>query len=212
MPENVAGQASDIQRIAFLIDPWDIPWGFGAKRRKSGSVLVLRIPAYGGYMRWMAATLVIATTLGAMAEGQEVTVTFSAYVPLGVDDLDGRLPHSAEVRLTVPISDRFAIEPFATVGSHSRRIEDAEGFYGVQIRQRIRKSQSKNGFAFTSYGVTAYYSRFDSDSPIIGQIGFGLHHRVAPHLAFRPELQLVTFTVVPIGVRFVAGLSLHGGP
>lgn len=159
-------------------------------------------------MRWMTATLAIATVLGATAEGQELTVALWTYHPLGVADLEGRLPPSAEIRLTVPISDRFAVEPFATVGSDSRRIKDAEGFYGVQIRQRIGPSQDKDGFAFTSYGVTAYYSRYESYPPIIGHIGVGLHQRVSTYLAFRPEVQLVVFAVVPIGVRLVAGLSL----
>jgi hypothetical protein len=158
-------------------------------------------------MRRFAVTIMFFTAVGAIAEAQELTVALSAYRPLGVEDVDARLPISAEVRITVPVPGRFAIEPFATVGSDSRRVADAEGFFGAQVRQRIVRLRTKNGFAFATYGVAAYYSRFDSSPPIVGHVGFGLHRRVSKYLAFRPEVQLVTIAVVPIGARFVGGLS-----
>jgi hypothetical protein len=157
-------------------------------------------------MRRFAVAILLLTAVGAGAEAQELTVAVSAYRPLEVDDLDGRLPISAEVRLTVPVSARFAIEPFATVGSDSRRVADVEGFYGAQVRQRIVRLSTKNGVAFVTYGMAAYYSRYESIPPIFGHVGIGLHRRVAKYLAFRPEL-LVTIAVVPIGARFVGGLS-----
>ena len=130
-------------------------------------------------MRRVAATLLLVIALAAPAEGQELTVGLSAYRSFGIDDLDGELPLSAEFPVTVPISDRFALEPFIVAGSHSsRRKAGLEGFYGAQIRQRI-----------------------------IGHFGLGLRLRVSEHLAFRPEVHLVTFHVVPIGARLVAGFS-----
>jgi hypothetical protein len=63
-----------------------------------------------------------------------------------------------------------------------------------------------------TYGVAGYYSSYDYDGPVIGHFGFGLRQRVSKHLAFRPEVQLVTFHVVQIGARFVAGLSVIGAP
>ena len=158
-------------------------------------------------MRRFAVTILFFTAIGAAAEAQELTAAVSVYRPFGVDDLDGRLPASAEVRITIPVSGRFAIEPFATVGSDSRRVADAEGFYGVQVRQRIARLRTRNGFAFATYGVAAYYSRYDSIPPIFGHVGIGLHRRVSKYLAFRPEVHLVTIAVVPIAARFVAGLS-----
>jgi hypothetical protein len=160
-------------------------------------------------MRRIAATLLFGIALAAPAEAQELTGAFAAYGPFGIDDLDGELPLSAEFRFSMPISERFALEPFVTAGSHrSRRRAGPEGFYGAQIRQRFVRFTSKNAYAFATYGAAAYYSRFGSDPPVFGHFGFGLHHCVSQHLAFRPEVHLVTFHVVPIGVRFVAGLSV----
>ena len=83
------------------------------------------------------------------------------------------------------------------------------GFYGVQIRQRLMRFT--NAYAFTTYGVAGYYSRDGYEGPLIGHFGFGLKRRVWKHLAFRPEAHLVTYHVVPIGARFVAGLSVDAG-
>ena len=162
-------------------------------------------------MRRVAATLLLVIALAAPAEGQALTVGLSAYRSFGIDDLDGELPLSAEFRVTVPISDRFALEPFIVAGSHSsRRKAGLEGFYGAQIRQRIVPFTRKSSYAFVTYGAAAYYSNystFESPGPIIGHFGLGLRLRVSEHLAFRPEVHLVTFHVVPIGARLVAGFS-----
>jgi hypothetical protein len=55
------------------------------------------------------------------------------------------------------------------------------------------------------------YSQYGSLAPVFGQLGFGLHQRVSERLAFRPEIQLVTFYVIPIGARVLAGLSVDLG-
>ena len=159
-------------------------------------------------MRRTAATLLFAIGLAGAAEGQELTAAVSAYRPFGIDDLDGELPLSAEFRFTIAISDRFALEPFVTVGSQAA---GPEGFIGAQVRQRIVRFPNRNLYAFATYGAAAYYSRFGFCPPIIGHVGFGLHQRVSRFLAFRPEVQLVTFHVVPIGARLVAGVSLDVG-
>jgi hypothetical protein len=163
-------------------------------------------------MRRIPATLLFAIALATAAEAQELTVALSAYGPFGINDLDGELPLSAELRFTMPISDGFALEPFVTAGSHrSRRKAGPEGFYGAQIRQRIVRFTSRNAYAFATYGVAAHYSRFGSNLPVMGHFGFGLHRCMSAYLAFRPEVHLVTFHVVPIGVRFVAGFSVEVG-
>jgi hypothetical protein len=146
----------------------------------------------------------------AVGNAQELTAAISGYAPFGIDDLDGELPLSAELRFTMPISDRFALEPFVTAGAdHSRERAGLEGFYGVQIRQRI--ARLTNAYAFATYGVAGYYSRSGYDGPLIGHFGLGLKRRVSRHLAFRPEVHLVTYHVVPIGARFVAGFSVDAG-
>jgi hypothetical protein len=161
-------------------------------------------------MRRIATTLVFTMVLAGVTDAQELTAGLTGYAPFGIDDLDGELPVAAELRFTMPLSDRFALEPFVTAGSgHSPGVAGPEGFYGVQIRQRI--TRFTKGYAFATYGMAGYYSRFGYYPPLIGHFGLGLKHRVSKHLAFRPEVQLVTFHVVPIGARFVAGFSLGTG-
>lgn len=155
-----------------------------------------------------AALFLLGMALATVATAQGVTASVATYGPFGVYDLDGDLPTSGELRLTVPASSRFAIEPFATVGSGRA---GREGLYGVQLRQRVVQMDDRRGHVFVSYGAAGYYSRYSSDSSVFGLFGLGLHHRVAAHLAFRPEVQLVTFHVVPIGARLMVGLSIHRG-
>jgi hypothetical protein len=161
-------------------------------------------------MRTIAAALLFTAALTSTVEAQELTAALSGYAPLGVDDLDGKLPVSAEFRFTFPISETFALEPFFTAGSQPGRQGRAlEGFYGAQIRQRFVRFTTQNAFVFATYGVAGYYSRSESSLPVIGHVGVGLHRRISQHVSFRPEVQLVSFHVVPIGVRFVAGFSLN---
>jgi len=159
-------------------------------------------------MRKMVTTSLLVMALSTAGEAQQLTVALSAYRPFGIDDLDGELPLSAEVRLTVPISDRFALEPFVTAGN-GRGARGGEGFYGLQLRHRIVRFT--NADAFTTYGVAGYYSRSGYEGPLIGHFGLGLSQRVSKYLAFRPEVHLVTYHIVPIGARFVAGFSLGAG-
>ena len=160
----------------------------------------------------IAAALFLAVALATPAHAQEVALALSLYGPFGIGDLDGTLPPSAEFRVAVPLSDRFSLEPFVTVGSYrERRAAGPEGFYGAQIRQRIERLTGKDVYLFASYGAAAYYSRSGSSAPIFGHFGFGLRQRLSAHLAFRPEIQLITFHVIPIGARFVAGVSIGPG-
>jgi hypothetical protein len=69
----------------------------------------------------VATALFFAVALATPAEAQELAVGLSIYGPFGIGDLDGKLPPSAEVRFTVPLSDRFSLEPFVTVGSYRDR-------------------------------------------------------------------------------------------
>ena len=62
-----------------------------------------------------AAQFLLAMSLATVAAAQGVTLSVATYGPLGVGDLDGDLPTSGELRLTIPASARLAIEPFATV-------------------------------------------------------------------------------------------------
>jgi hypothetical protein len=163
-------------------------------------------------MRTGSAALLLTAAPSISAEAQEIAGAVSSYAAFGIDDRDGELPLSAELRLTVALSDRFAIEPFITAGWHQGRPSvGPEGFYGAQIRHRIVRLTGKDAFAFVTYGAAAYYSRFGSSQPVSGHFGFGLRRRMSERLAFRSEVQLVTFHIVPIGARFIAGFPIDLG-
>jgi hypothetical protein len=178
----------------------------------SQSRLVLHIPLKETDMCRIAAALLFAGALATPAEAQEMAVALSIYGPFGIDDLDGTLPVSAEFRFTVQLSDRFSLEPFVTVGSYRDRRSGPEGFYGAQVRQGLGRFRGKDVYPFVSYGASGYYSKSTSSAPIFGHLGFGLRQRLSEHLAFRPEVQLVTLHVLPIGARFVVGVSIAAGP
>jgi hypothetical protein len=159
-------------------------------------------------MRWFTSTLLFITALASPAGAQELAAAVSAYRSFGIDDLNGALPLQAEVQVSFPLSDRFAFEPFVTVGSSQLRSGAVEGFYGAQIRQRIARLTTSSAYAFVTYGAAGYYSGYGIDPPISGQFGFGLHKRLSPRMALRPEVVLVTLHVMPIGARFLIGMSI----
>jgi hypothetical protein len=146
-------------------------------------------------MRAVVAVLLLTVGFARSTTGQEVVVGPAAYGQYVTGDL-GELgsPLMAEVRFSFPLSDRFDIEPFVDVPSD---------MVGVQIRQRLaRVSTSGGSYAFVSYGVATL---------IIGHVGFGWHQRVSDRLSFRPEVRLVTFHVVPVGVLVAGGVSVRLG-
>lgn len=160
-----------------------------------------------------AAEFLLAMSLATMGAAQGVTVSVATYGPFGVGDLGGDLPTSGELRLTVPASAALAIEPFATIWSRQVRSRQhaTEGLFGVQLRQRVARLDNRRGQVFATYGAAGYYSSHSVGEGVFGVVGLGLHHRVTGYLAFRPEIQLVTFHVVPIGARLMVGLSIHRG-
>ena len=161
-------------------------------------------------MRSIGPALLFVLALAPAAGAQEVTAAVSRYQPFGLNDLDGQLPVMAELRFAMPLADRFALEPFVTAGSRTRRQRAVlEGLYGAQIRQRFVRLSTNHAYIFATYGVSAYFSGSESTFPLIGHFGLGLNRRVSKHASFRPEVQIVTFHVVPIGVRLVAGLSVN---
>ena len=67
-----------------------------------------------------AATFLLLASLATPAMAQELTAMVATYGPFGLNDLDGDLPTSAELRVTVPISKTLAVEPFGTAGRAAR--------------------------------------------------------------------------------------------
>ena len=157
-------------------------------------------------MRKLAAALFFVAIVATTANAQELTTALSIS-SVGSGSSNGPYP-SAEFRASLPTSDRFAVEPFVTLGSKQRPARGLEGFYGVQIRQRIAHLTSRESYVFATYGISAYYWKSGSEAPVIGQIGFGVRHRTSRYVAIRSDVQFLTWTYYPLGARFTLGLSL----
>jgi hypothetical protein len=118
-----------------------------------------------------------------------------------------------EVRVSAPMGDRKTIEAIGGV-SAVRVAGDTVGFYGVQMRQRLRHAEDGDVQPFFSYGVIGVF--FNSShtivtAPFIGLIGGGAQRRVTSRLNARLEVQAVMALVVPVGVRVSAGVSVPVG-
>ena len=137
-----------------------------------------------------------------------------------------------DVRVTIPTSDRFAVE--ALIGRAPREGGVTRGLYGGQIKQTVRKWQSADVEPFLTYGLIGVFERYHLDEyqytsatgkvtvsqavtysyvypPLIGLIGGGVQRRVAAHLAVRFEAQAVMALILPVGVRVAAGVSVPLG-
>lgn len=53
--------------------------------------------------------LLLALTVGTTARAQGVAVNVATCPPVGLDDVDGDLPTAAELRVTIPISEKQAV-------------------------------------------------------------------------------------------------------
>jgi hypothetical protein len=127
-----------------------------------------------------------------------------------------------EVRVSAPMGDRKTIEAIGGV-SAVRVGGDTIGFYGVQMRQRLKRAEDGDVQPFVSYGVIGVFInshsgyRYGSPSntfvtpPFIGLIGGGAQRRVTSRLNARLEVQAVMALVVPVGVRVSAGVSVPVG-
>lgn len=157
-------------------------------------------------------TLVLLFLLVAVtAEAQEVTVSGSTSRDFWADaNLD--LPRSLNVIGTVSFSDRFALEPFWSRGAVTRpHGREGMGLYGVQVRQRISRYSSPQTMTFVTYGIGGYYDARSVRPPLMSVLGAGVRHRLLGRVAVRPEMQVVSFTVMPMGVRFIVGVSVNVG-
>ena len=162
-------------------------------------------------MRRIAPLALTALFLVAEAQGQELTVAAASYRPFGVADLGGTLPPMIEVRYGLPVSPRSVFEIFVAAGSErrgiTRRVEPF-AFYGGQVRRRLHRLDSPAGEVFMTLGAAGFVSSSELYAPIFGHFGIGLRRRVGSPFAIRPEVQLVTFHVVPIGMRLLIGCSV----
>ena len=137
-----------------------------------------------------------------------------------------------DVRITVPVNERFAVE--GLVAALATGYPGTTGVYGMQVKQRLRRSERPGSHAFVSYGAVGTFTRYHQNEsrqiqpdgsfvivpahtdtyaslPLIGLIGGGYQHDIARRLAVRVEAQAVMAFVLPVGVRMAAGVSVPLG-
>jgi hypothetical protein len=167
----------------------------------------------------------------------EVTLSAGKLYPIyfdfftdDVDELGG------DVRVTLPFTPRFAFEGAGTIGrrqnDYSSRVE---GFYIMQIKQRLIRAERGAFRPFLTYGVAGYYShfsrpelhlpgpngslmtypaysQFEHDPPLATLFGGGFQQRLSNRLALRADVQMMTLLYLPLGSRYSVGLSVALGP
>jgi hypothetical protein len=142
---------------------------------------------------------------------------------------------TADLRITLPLTPRFALEGIGTIGRRGTAFfSRIEGLYVFQIKQHIL-SGARGGFhPFLIYGVAGYYSHVSQrevrvpqpdgsvfispaftytewDEPMATLIGGGIQHEIARRLALRADAQLVTLLYLPLGTRISGGISIPFG-
>ncbi len=148
---------------------------------------------------------------------------------------DGPNEPTFDVRATVPLTPRFAVEGLFTVGrSGTEFTTRTEGLFIVQVKQRLESGTRGNFHPFLIYGVAGYWARVSQeevrviddagrlivspafryteiDEPVAAVIGGGIQHAFARRAAVRCEAQLVTLLYIPLGARLSAGVSIPIG-
>jgi hypothetical protein len=140
----------------------------------------------------------------------------------------------ASVRVTVPFAPRYSIEALMTVSRREEPILRVEGFYILEIKQRIRRATRGGLHPFLTYGAAGYFrdvraspfqvpspgggvivqrgfSYREIDQPIAAVIGSGIQYVLNRRLAVRAEAQLVMLLWMPLAGRFDAGVSIPIG-
>jgi len=173
---------------------------------------------------WMVAAFCMGT---AHASGQSVRPPLQLGLGItGIANLDlgdfGVPPHPwADARVTVPISDRFAIEGTTSVTKHvTRSSEKVVIFYTIQMKQNIGRRTTSLGLQrFLTYGAVGAIERLSSprhtstqySEPGATVVGAGVEREVGRHIALRADAQLMTFLVIPLGARFTGSVSIPIG-
>jgi len=108
----------------------------------------------------------------------------------------------------LPNLESVCLEPFVTLGSKRQPARGFEGFYGVQVRQRIANLSTPQSYVFAAYGMSGYYWNRGAEVPLIGQFGLGVRHRTSKYLAVRSQIDLIAWPYFLLGARFTIGVSL----
>jgi hypothetical protein len=139
---------------------------------------------------------------------------------------------AAEVRVTIPLSPRFSIEGQTSLSPHRHELGSGiDGFYSIQIKQRLVSGTRGRFHPFLTYGslgfyeherirpysttapngsTTTYpgYSYSSLDGPYGLVLGGGVQYELGAHAAWRTEAQMISFLWIPLGVRFSTGISI----
>lgn len=142
---------------------------------------------------------------------------------------------SFTARITVPVTPRFSFEGAFDIGhrsgEHFRRLD---GLYVFQVKQRLQSTTRGSFHAFLTYGAGGYYERFSQkevhatlpngtptvtrafqytewEGPAATLIGGGVQCGVAKRVSARAEAQMVSFLVIPLGVRIAGSVSIPIG-
>ena len=103
----------------------------------------------------------------------EIGIGLSAYGRLNNDgrrellDTDDATEPAMNLRVTIPLTDRFAVEGLATLGHRDAWYGKAvEGLYGLQIKQQIVLASRPAFEPFVTYGLGGYYRRAPNGSAV----------------------------------------------
>jgi hypothetical protein len=119
--------------------------------------------------------------------------------------------------VTLPINERFAIQPLVTYGRSTERFHTArptlQAFmtYGLAAgweRDEVAPMTYFNGR--TNQTIPGYTSHDFAEIPI-SLFGGGVRQAVGRHLAIRAEAQVSGFFIIPIGIRGSIGLAVALG-
>jgi hypothetical protein len=138
-------------------------------------------------------------------------------------------------RVTIPVTPRFSFDTSVDVSRRaSEQFSRTDVFYLLQVKQRLQSTTRGSFHAFLTYGIGGYYQRFHQkevhatlpngqptvtpdfirtewEGPAMTLIGGGVQYGLAKRLAFRAEAQMVSFIVIPLGVRVTGSLSIPLG-
>lgn len=139
-----------------------------------------------------------------------------------------------------PLKNDWRLEGFVGF-AEARRLRDSEddlasaGAYGVQARNAFGRTRSERGEIYYSFGILGFFGRnrggevyqYESDGsvrlvgrtpdepfflpPVVAAVGIGAQRTIAPYLAVRADVQALVLSVIPIGARVSAGISVPFG-
>lgn len=126
-------------------------------------------------------------------------------------------PPGAHIRVTVPVSARFALEGGMSAAIHSKPHDRrVVGYYAFQVKQRLAASGSVH--PFVTYGVAGWYRapNFPGwsnhlEPPWLAVVGGGLEQELGSHVSVRADAQLLSLLWLPLGVRYAASISIPLG-